>query len=205
VRQVDSAETGFGFVAGSLCLDFTNTVGNRLGPEPQDKIRSYLDLLAWGEESGALDGSTAQVLARQARSRADDAAAALRRAIGLREALYRTFTAAAIHGEPSRADLSTINTALAQAMANAIVIWTGDGFTWSWRTATQLARVTWPVARSAADLLTSRDSARVRICANDICGWLFVDTTGRRRWCEMRGCGNRAKAARYYRRHRPAG
>ena len=36
---------------------------------------------------------------------------------------------------------------------------------------------------------------RTRRCAGQECGWLFFDTTknNRRRWCEMRVCGNRAK------------
>jgi predicted RNA-binding Zn ribbon-like protein len=45
---------------------------------------------------------------------------------------------------------------------------------------------------------------RLRICANDACRWVFFDAspTGRRRWCSMASCGNRAKAARHRARHR---
>ena len=40
---------------------------------------------------------------------------------------------------------------------------------------------------------------RFRTCASDTCRWTFYDTspTGRRRWCDMKTCGNRAKAARH--------
>jgi predicted RNA-binding Zn ribbon-like protein len=40
---------------------------------------------------------------------------------------------------------------------------------------------------------------RFRTCANSTCRWAFYDTspTGRRRWCDMKTCGNRAKAARH--------
>ncbi|HEX5015742.1 MAG TPA: CGNR zinc finger domain-containing protein [Candidatus Limnocylindrales bacterium] len=40
---------------------------------------------------------------------------------------------------------------------------------------------------------------RVRICANDTCRWLFFDESraGRRIWCDMATCGNKAKAARH--------
>jgi predicted RNA-binding Zn ribbon-like protein len=31
----------------------------------------------------------------------------------------------------------------------------------------------------------------VRTCPS--CGWLFLDARGRRRWCSMATCGNRAK------------
>jgi predicted RNA-binding Zn ribbon-like protein len=54
-----------------------------------------------------------------------------------------------------------------------------------------------PIALSAARLLTSVEPGRLRRCASDSCGTWFVDTSkgGRRRWCSMARCGNRAKAA----------
>jgi predicted RNA-binding Zn ribbon-like protein len=44
----------------------------------------------------------------------------------------------------------------------------------------------------------------VRRCANPECVLLFLDVskTGRRRWCDMATCGNRAKAAAHYARRR---
>jgi predicted RNA-binding Zn ribbon-like protein len=47
--------------------------------------------------------------------------------------------------------------------------------------------------------LTSGSPERIKICDNDRCRWVFYDTsrTGRRRWCDMATCGNRAKAARH--------
>jgi predicted RNA-binding Zn ribbon-like protein len=203
VGTVDGDSARFAFVSGALCLDFTNTVANRLGPEPREGLRSYSHLLTWGQQSGAVHESTARALMQQALERGDDADAALRRAIGLREALYRAFSALASGTLPTPADLTILNGALSRAMTYASIIRAGDrDLAWGWRESTALGQVVWPVIRSAAELLTSEDAARVGICANDICGWLFVDATGRRRWCEMRGCGNRAKAAKYYRRHR---
>ena len=47
--------------------------------------------------------------------------------------------------------------------------------------------------------LTTGHPERIRICDNDRCRWVFFDAsrTGRRRWCDMSTCGNRAKAARH--------
>jgi predicted RNA-binding Zn ribbon-like protein len=61
-----------------------------------------------------------------------------------------------------------------------------------------------PVALSAARLLTSAEPDRLRQCASSECRLWFVDTSkaGRRRWCSMARCGNRAKAARHRRRAR---
>jgi predicted RNA-binding Zn ribbon-like protein len=40
---------------------------------------------------------------------------------------------------------------------------------------------------------------RIRVCANEECRWVFHDTSrsGRRKWCDMSTCGNRAKVARH--------
>src|SRR5258708_7059779 len=55
-----------------------------------------------------------------------------------------------------------------------------------------------PSARELATALARLD--RVRRCANPECGWLFLDDSraGKRRWCSMSACGNRAKARRHY-------
>jgi predicted RNA-binding Zn ribbon-like protein len=53
------------------------------------------------------------------------------------------------------------------------------------------------VARAAGELLTSPEPRVVRACPGRGCGWLFLDRRGRRRWCDMAVCGNRAKARRH--------
>jgi predicted RNA-binding Zn ribbon-like protein len=51
------------------------------------------------------------------------------------------------------------------------------------------------LARDAVDLFGGPLAHRIRICAADNCGLLFVDASrpGKRRWCSMERCGNRAK------------
>lgn len=58
-----------------------------------------------------------------------------------------------------------------------------------------LARLAEPLA---AEIAGGRPD-RLRICDNDECRWVFYDASpaGRRRWCNMASCGNRAKAARH--------
>jgi predicted RNA-binding Zn ribbon-like protein len=55
------------------------------------------------------------------------------------------------------------------------------------------------VAESIVRELAAGRPERFRVCANDRCRWAFYDAspTGRRRWCDMRTCGNQAKAARH--------
>jgi predicted RNA-binding Zn ribbon-like protein len=51
------------------------------------------------------------------------------------------------------------------------------------------------LARDAIDLFGGPLASRIRVCAAENCGLLLVDTSksGRRRWCSMELCGNRAK------------
>ena len=65
-----------------------------------------------------------------------------------------------------------------------------------------LARLAQPVVQAIA----AGHEDRIRICANDECRWVFYDEspTGRRRWCDMATCGNRAKAARHRARKKAA-
>jgi predicted RNA-binding Zn ribbon-like protein len=104
-------------------------------------------------------------------------------------------------------DLRTLNRAIGRAMSHAGLTPSRGRFEWSWPEAPlDLDRVSWWVARSAAELLTSPDLTFVRECAGYDCGWLFMDTTKNRsrRWCNMSTCGNRAKGRRHYERRRAA-
>ncbi len=58
-----------------------------------------------------------------------------------------------------------------------------------------LARIAEPIVRE----IGNGHDDRIRICANDTCRWIFYDESraGRRRWCDMATCGNRAKAQRH--------
>ena len=65
-----------------------------------------------------------------------------------------------------------------------------------------LARIAEPLIQE----LAGGHPERIRICGNDECRWVFYDESraGRRRWCDMASCGNRAKAARHRARVRAA-
>jgi len=100
-----------------------------------------------------------------------------------------------------------LNRMLAEAMAAAEIVPADAGYRWDWREEEgRPMRLLWPVVRSAAELLTGSELARVKFCPGEGCGWLFLDTTrnGTRRWCEMDVCGSRAKMRRYHQRRRAA-
>lgn len=190
---------------GCACFNFANTVGGRRPDCPREYLNSYGDLLAWSRHAGLLSETQVDHLAGEAERRPAEAALVLAEAITLREAIYRIFSATARAESAPAEDLSLLNSTLSKALARLQVRPDPPGFSWYWLTAdSALGAMLWPVARSAAELLTSADLTRVRECAGDVCSWLFLDTSRNhtRRWCDMRDCGNRAKARRHYARSR---
>jgi predicted RNA-binding Zn ribbon-like protein len=191
--------------AGWLCLDFANTLAWRGSDRQHDWLDCYANLVAWGKIVGIVADDTSQALHRQAANDPERAERVLKQAVGLRETIYRIFSAIAAGSSPREKDLEALNVALAEALTHLHVISKGDGFAWQWTSdAEALDRILWPVARSAANLLTSEELTRVGECEGVGCGWLFMDRSRNRsrRWCDMGDCGNRAKARRYYRRHK---
>ena len=81
------------------------------------------------------------------------------------------------------------------------IIKTKDGLFWdSYGDKVNLDWILNPIIRSAADLMVSEELKKIKKCADPICGWLFLDISRNRsrRWCDMKDCGNRAKASRFY-------
>jgi predicted RNA-binding Zn ribbon-like protein len=204
---VDVCQFPFGRSTPRLGLDFANTLSNRLTAHPQELLNSYADLVSWSQQARILTAREAEHLGQQAARHTTEAMAACEHAIVLREAIYRIFSAVAGERSAPAADLETLNAILSDALGLLRIVATGDGFTWAWTGLEDaLDRVLWPIALSAAALLTSSELKTVRECAAPNCGWLFLDATRNRsrRWCDMRVCGNRAKAHRHYERKKRA-
>jgi predicted RNA-binding Zn ribbon-like protein len=191
-------------VGGRLCLDFVNTSSGRGTPTHQDHLAAYNDLLAWAHHAGALDAKAALALADLGRRKPIAARRLLTNAVKLRESLFAILTALARGLPPPDLALAGLNAALAASHRVARLERRSGGFSWAWPARPpQLALPLWLIARSAAELLTDAPLDRLKTCAGEACGWVFLDTTrnGRRRWCEMAVCGSRAKMRRYRRRH----
>ena len=190
-------------ISGRLCLDFANTVSSRTGVPRREYLPTYGELVAWARHVDILADDEASVLLCSAARHPDLATAVLERAIALRETICRVFAAIAQDRECEETDLTALNAALHPALARLEVRSLAGGFEWTWGWGEDdLDWILWPVARSAADLLTSEDVGRVGQCAREGCDWLFVDGSKNRsrRWCMMEVCGSRVKAGRYYRR-----
>jgi len=195
------------FIAGSLCLDFVNTVGGRgvSGAAIRDKIASYDDLLAWSVLAGSVDHRHAGALARLTARGVENAANILARGIRLREALYRLFKSAMEGRRPGGTDFDVLRQELSIARAHQRLTAQSGRFIWMLPAYSAAPdRILWPIALAAAALLTSSDLARLGQCGGENCGWLFLDTSRnhRRQWCDMRDCGNRAKVQRFRQKQR---
>ncbi|MBV9231978.1 MAG: ABATE domain-containing protein [Chloroflexi bacterium] len=190
----------FDFSGGRLCLDFANTLEDRPSDAPRELLNSYQDFVSWGQQAHIVTEEEAQKLLEEAQRRPGEAAQVFEQAVTVREAMYRIFSLVAEDASPAPSDLLILNDVLSKAMAHARLIPEADGFAWGWAVEERaLDRVLWPVVRSVADILTSDELHEVRVCAAGDCNWLFLDTSKNqsRRWCNMRSCGNRAKARRH--------
>jgi predicted RNA-binding Zn ribbon-like protein len=185
---------------GHPALDFANTLDEDIAGTPHDHLVDYAALLAWSRRLDLVRAAEAAALRKAATARPAEAARVLAKALDLRDAIYRLFTAQATDTTPPRAALARFNRHLAEALFHAALAPAGDGFAWRWAGEPDaLDRPLWPLARAAAELLADQRRARVRICAGHHCHWLFLDLSknGARRWCSMSVCGNRTKIRRF--------
>jgi predicted RNA-binding Zn ribbon-like protein len=183
-------------VGGALALDFVNTADRTDDTLLTEWLHAYDDLLDWAQAKELLSADLADHLRVQAEVHPEAAARVAADARALREAIFRLFA-----GHDHDAPLAILNAALAESQRWLRVAVQGDRYVWHWAgDRDALDRPLWMIARAAALLLLGEEARRVRRCAADDCGWLFLDTSknGSRRWCDMEDCGNRAKARRHY-------
>jgi predicted RNA-binding Zn ribbon-like protein len=206
-------------IGGHPSLDFVNTVGAWVSdPERKsltgykesvlrEKLNNYGDLVAWSRVAGLLTETAATQLLGLAQGQPGAASAVVKRALKLRESLYRLCKSVVEDWTPDLADLERLNQELTIARSHQRLVSTGSKFGWNWvETGESLDAVLWPLALSGAELLSSGDLSRLRQCGGEECGWLFLDTSRNRsrQWCEMSDCGNLAKVRRFRRRQAEA-
>jgi predicted RNA-binding Zn ribbon-like protein len=188
------------FVGERLWLDFVNTDSNHTF----DPLHDFDALMSWLEAAALVDGERSQGMRRRAREQPAGALATLVDARRIRAALRSLAERGATNGNADqvRMDaLGEINRVLGRSAGTRRVERRSDG-TYA-RTFVPVgdafAGLMIPIVESAADALILGELPRVRRCADSRCARVFYDSTknGRRRWCDMATCGNRAKAARH--------
>jgi predicted RNA-binding Zn ribbon-like protein len=147
--------------------------------------------MRWGQRLGIVGG-------RAPRADEDELAAAH----DLRRALHAAFVATANGEAPRPATLGVLTATHAAAIAAAHLARRDGAWAPEWP-ARDPRRVRFAVAADAIALLGDAPRlARVRLCPGRNCGYLFLDASGRRRWCSMTACGSREKMRRMYERRR---
>lgn len=191
-------------VGGMAVLDFLNTCNGRRPDtsldEVVDNLLSLEDVVHWFHHAGLISADEMAHYLLVVSNSPFQQSPALQRLIAFRESLYRLLLPIA-EGQRLRDDsLEFLDQTLIDTSVCRVLTSTGYAAFWGWRPITTLdemiASLLGRLAIQAADLLTSSQLDRLKVCATLSCDWLFLDTSknGRRRWCQMNICGSREKA-----------
>lgn len=191
-------------VGGRLCLDFCNTMEYRGTERQLDFLKAgYPALVSWSEHVKILDHAQAERLLSIGTKEPRGDMAVAERAFALRDTIYKLFVEVTRGGrEAPGGELSDFNKALAEVLPRRrLVSRPGSNLVWEWLDPDAPDAMIGPILLSALEVLTTEDLDRVRQCPG--CGWLFLDQSRNhsRTWCDMRYCGNRAKAQRHSRKN----
>jgi predicted RNA-binding Zn ribbon-like protein len=198
-HHVDHRERyAFAFVAERLWLDFVNT---DTGARGTDALHDFSRFAGWLEAAQVLDSERTRTMQRRSLHQPAGALAVLGDARRVR-AVLRALAERGADVPGARLDaLAEINRVLGRSAGTRRVELREDGtFARAFvAVGDAFAGLLIPIVESAADALILGELERVRRCADPRCGRVFQDETknGRRRWCDMATCGNRAKAARH--------
>lgn len=191
-------------VGERLWLDFVNSddATHARGEPRRDAVETFDGFVGWLSAARVLDEERATAMLRRAQQQPTGSSAALHEARRLRNVLR----ALAERGDApqeraTQTAISEINRILGRSAGSRRVEPRSDGgFVRNFVTAGDVfAGLMIPIIESAADALVSGELQRVRKCADPRCSRVFYDGSrnGKRRWCDMKTCGNRAKAARH--------
>ena len=178
----------------TLCLDYANSVDwspedQHVDPEQTDVLRMEDMLGRWGRRVDVLSDDVEPA-----------SAAELGQARVLRDAVYRVFSSISRHQGPARNDLDVLMSNYIEAVKHASLLAGEEFYKLGWP-AVDSRTIRYAVATDAIALLQeSGRLKRVSRCPGRDCGWLFLNTSGRRRWCSMTTCGSRDKMRRLHQR-----
>jgi predicted RNA-binding Zn ribbon-like protein len=182
-----------------LFVSFANTLSYDRG-EPVDAIPDSDALLAWLRSHDLLSSRGQAAEAGKLRREPGEAARRLGRFQHLREVLQGAAADVSAHGRPTRQRVRELNQILRRGMHyHQLLLQPGGGRYTVAQVGDRLDQARAAIASSLAYFLADDAAARLRVCANEQCRFVFVDRSpaGRRRWCDMRTCGNQAKVARH--------
>ena len=181
----DDAVT-FEFISDRPVLDFVATVAER-GTTHMDNLLDATELARWVTESGIIHN-------RLAVSHDD-----LERSKTLREAMFRLIGALIDRTPPLNSDRQLVNGAAEHFRPTSRLSKTGQVTRHG-----DLDAVLAELAIDCIEMFDGGDRDLLSWCADPTCTRPYLDRSHgrRRRWCGMKGCGDRAKATAYRQRRR---
>lgn len=190
---------------GHLVLDFVNTAAG-LNRDPRDWLDGYARLVEWAELAGICDAALRRELIAQDLASPRRGQVALVRIRLLRSALYALIHSIRDGIRPPAVAVEELQQWCRRGGAALQLRWHRDGSLRSSVESCGLDLIGVTIALAAVELLSRPLVGQLAVCAGRNCGWLFLDMSKsrRRRWCDMKTCGNAAKASRHYRRQRLA-
>jgi len=181
----------------ALFVAFANTLEYTRG-EPDEKLPDIDALLDWLREHGLISGRARAAEASRLRRDRDEADRRLGRFRHLRGLLQAMSHDLAEDGEPNPDRVTDLNHILRHGLHYHQLRQQPGGTRYEVaQVGDRLDQARATIASSFAAFLAEDAPGRLRICANEGCRYVFIDRspTGRRRWCDMRTCGNQAKVA----------
>src|SRR2546425_7574552 len=164
------------FVGGALALDYTNTVGGTHTDPTHDHIRGFDDLVRFLLLARNISEADARRLVMRAQRQPAEARKVVERAVALREAIWRVFSAVANDETPTTEDVALLRKEALRAAARAELAVAGGHGQWVWRVGEDLEYPVGALARSAVEVLTTAEGlSRLRGRAAGTRQWLFLD------------------------------
>jgi predicted RNA-binding Zn ribbon-like protein len=190
--------------SSDLWVRFVNTVTYTHG-QPTDRVPDAESLVAWLRGARLLSERAASAERAALRDDPVDAARRLESFGQLRDLIRVTAEEIADEGAPSRSSVRELNHVLRDGLHFHQLEMNADGTAYGLaRVGDRLDQARATIAGTLAEFVAHGRVDRLRVCANPGCREVFVDRSrsGRRRWCDMRTCGNQAKVARHRARRR---
>ncbi len=184
-------------VSAHPALELNNTVGGWLFEVPREYLADYGALVILGRDVELISPAESAALLASAQRRVSAADAVLDDTKQLRSALHAVLIEDPLPASAAAQMHRLVEAAVSEShyvrdADSSLRLDGGDG-------------LRLPLHRFALalhSLLERHPRTAIRPCADERCGWVFLDPSGRRRWCEMSVCGNRAKARRFAERRR---
>src|SRR5690349_17367234 len=119
------------FIAGTLCLELTNTVGDHSKTRELERLTDWGALLEWAVAAKVLGRTEGQELRKVGGRDPSGAQRALQTLLKFREALFRTISAFAADRVPVQDDFERVEATILSAVRSAHLVRRGEGFEWS--------------------------------------------------------------------------